>query len=117
MAQESGGLTKYDETPDASPVKFGENEDRTENETDPVVSDETVRLHSEIEETRENLGETIDAIQERLSIANLSEQVSEKVGDVIESAKESVYEATIGKVVNFMQKQGTGLRGHQWAKL
>jgi ElaB/YqjD/DUF883 family membrane-anchored ribosome-binding protein len=105
MAQESSGLTKYDDTADSSPVTLGE----AETESDPAISEETVRLHSEIEETRENLGETIDAIQERLSLANLSEQVSEKVGDVIESAKESVYDATIGKVVNFMQQARDGV--------
>ena len=105
MAQETSGLTKYDETTDVSPVDLGE----PETESDPVVSGETVRLHSEIEETRENLGETIDAIQERLSLSNLSEQVSEKVGDVIESAKDSVYDATIGKVVNFMQQARDGV--------
>ena len=106
MAQESSGLTKFDETADSSPVKLGESENEA---TDPVVSEETERLHSEIEETRENLGETIDAIQERLSLANLSEQVSEKVGDVIESAKDSVYDATLGKVVNFMQQARDGV--------
>jgi len=105
MAQETSGLTKFDETADTSPVDLGE----TDNDTDAVVSEETVRLHSEIEETRENLGETIDAIQERLSLANLSRQVSEKVGDVIESAKESVYDATLGKVVNFMQQARDGV--------
>ena len=107
MAQESSGLTKYDETTDSSPVSLGDSD--TENDTDLVVSEDTERLHSEIEETRENLGETIDAIQERLSLANLSDQVSEKVNDVIESAKESVYDATIGKVVNFMQQARDGV--------
>jgi ElaB/YqjD/DUF883 family membrane-anchored ribosome-binding protein len=107
MAQEPSGLTKYDETADSSPVKLGDAE--SDDNTDPVVSDETERLHSEIEETRENMGETIDAIQERLSLANLSEQVSEKVSDVIESAKESIYDATIGKVVNFMQQARDGV--------
>jgi ElaB/YqjD/DUF883 family membrane-anchored ribosome-binding protein len=105
MAQEPSGLEKYDERDDSSPVSL----DESESEQDQVTSEETVRLHSEIEETRENLGETIDAIQERLSLANLSEQVSEKVGDVIESAKDSVYEATLGKVVNFMKQARDGV--------
>jgi ElaB/YqjD/DUF883 family membrane-anchored ribosome-binding protein len=103
MAQETSGLTKYDEK-DSTPVT------RADSETDSVTSEETVRLHSEIEETRENMSETIDAIQERLSLSNLSEQVSEKVGDVIESAKDTVYDATIGKVVNFMKQARDGVK-------
>ena len=91
------------------PTAAGLSESETENVTDRVVSEETVRLHSQIEETRDNLGETIDAIQERLSLANLSEQVSEKVGDVIESAKDTVYDATVGKMVNFMKQARDGV--------
>lgn len=105
MAQETSGINKYDETiDDTSPVSLGDSED-----ADDVVSDETVRLHSEIEETRENLGETIDAIQERLSLSNLSEQVSEQVSNVIETAKDNVYDATLGKAVNFMKQAREGV--------
>jgi ElaB/YqjD/DUF883 family membrane-anchored ribosome-binding protein len=104
MAQETSGLTKYDETQDSTPVTLADSE------TDSVTSEETERLHSEIEETRENMSETIDAIQERLSLSNLSEQVSEKVGDVIESAEDTVYDATIGKVVNFMKQTRDGVK-------
>jgi ElaB/YqjD/DUF883 family membrane-anchored ribosome-binding protein len=108
MAQETGGLTKYDEVAeDTAPVRLGET--KTADDADEVVSEETVRLHSEIEETRENLGETIDAIQERLSLSNLSEQVSEQVSNVIETAKDSVYDATIGKAVNFMKQAREGV--------
>ena len=63
----------------------------------------------DIEETRASMGQTIDAIQERLSISNISEQVSEQVSNAIESAKDSVYEATIGKVANFMKEAGKGI--------
>jgi hypothetical protein len=103
MAQETSGLTKLDQNEDATPVQLGDSE------TDEITSEETQRLHSEIEETRENLGETIDAIQERLSLANLSEQVSEKVNDVIESAKDTVYDATLGKAVKFMKQARDGV--------
>jgi hypothetical protein len=104
MAQETSGIRRLEDADDTSPLNLRESE--TE---DPVVSEETERLHSEIEETRENLGETIDAIQERLSLANLSEQVSEKVSDVIESAKDSVYDATLGKAVKFMKQARDGV--------
>jgi ElaB/YqjD/DUF883 family membrane-anchored ribosome-binding protein len=104
MAQETSGLTKFNNAEDAAPVTLGDSEPES------VTSEETERLHSEIEETRENMSETIDAIQERLSLSNLSEQVSEKVGDVIESAKETIYDATIGKVVNFMKQTKDGVK-------
>ncbi len=70
------------------------------------ASDETEHIKAQIEETRANMGDTIDAIQERLSFANISEQVSEQVNNVIETVKDSAYEATIGKVVHFMKNTG-----------
>ena len=103
MAQETSGLTKFKEDIDTTPVRLGEGE------ADEITSDETKRLHSEIQETRENMGDTIDEIQERLSFANLSEQVSDKVNDVIESAKDTVYDATLGKAVNFMKQARDGV--------
>lgn len=69
-------------------------------------SAETEQIKAQIEETRAGLGETIDRIQERLSFANISDQVSEQVSNAIETAKDSVYEATIGKVVYFMKNTG-----------
>jgi ElaB/YqjD/DUF883 family membrane-anchored ribosome-binding protein len=70
---------------------------------------ETEHLKAQIEETRNQMGETIDAIQEKLSFANVSEQVSEHVSNAIESAKHSIYEATIGKAVTFMKDTGNEL--------
>ena len=55
------------------------------------------------------MGETIDAIQERLSLANISDQVSETVSGAIESAKDAAYDATIGKAVNVMKNFGDGV--------
>jgi len=59
------------------------------------------------------MGETIDAIQEKLSFQNISEQVkaevSEHINSAIETAKDSVYSATIGnlgKAGKFMQNIG-----------
>jgi ElaB/YqjD/DUF883 family membrane-anchored ribosome-binding protein len=71
--------------------------------------DETEDIKARIEETRANMGETIDAIQERLSLSNISEQVSEQVTNVIETAKDTVYDATIGKAVKFMNSIGTDI--------
>jgi len=44
-----------------------------------------------------------------LSFANISEQVSEQLNNVIETAKDSIYEATIGKAVNFMKNTSKDL--------
>src|SRR5215204_2106466 len=80
-------------------------------ETDET--DETDKIRAQIEETRSQMGETIDAIQEKLSIQNISEQVKEQVSEhissAIETAKDSVYSATVGnlgKAGKFMQNIG-----------
>ena len=78
---------------------------------DSETAEEAEQIRQEIEETRASMGQTIDAIQERLSISNISEQVSEQVSNAIESAKDSVYEATIGKVANLMKEAGRGISG------
>lgn len=70
---------------------------------------ETDAIRARIEETRKEMGETIDAIQERLSLSNISDQVSETVSSAIESAKDTAYDATIGKAVNFMRNVGDGV--------
>jgi len=72
-------------------------------------NDETEHLKTQIEETRSQMGETIDALQEKLSFSNLSEQVSEHVNNAIETAKNSVYDATIGKAVGIMKNMGDGI--------
>ena len=57
--------------------------------TPPTASLTTAQIRSQIEETRAEIGETIDAIQERLSPSR-----------VITDAKETVKEATVGRVKN-----------------
>jgi ElaB/YqjD/DUF883 family membrane-anchored ribosome-binding protein len=77
---------------------------------------ETEHLKAQIEETRSQMGETIDAIQEKLSFQNISEQVKEQVSEqitnAIETAKHNVYDAVIGNIGKagiFMNKVGTEL--------
>jgi len=70
------------------------------------ASEDTDQIKAQIEQTRSQLGETIDAIQERLSFSNISEQVSDTVNSAIETAKDTAYDATIGKAVNFMKNVG-----------
>jgi len=72
-------------------------------------TEDTEHIKAQIEETRSQMGETIDAIQEKLSFANMSEQVSEQVSNAIETAKDSIYDATVGKAVDFMKNFGDGI--------
>jgi ElaB/YqjD/DUF883 family membrane-anchored ribosome-binding protein len=60
---------------------------RARDEALPETPEDTARIRSEIARTREDMSETIGAIQDRLSPRNLASQ-----------AKESVKEATVGRV-------------------
>ncbi len=75
-------------------------------ETDDDVPKEAEQIKSQIEETRSHMGETIGAIQDRLSFSNISEQVTEHVNNAVESAKDAVYDATIGKAASIMKNIG-----------
>lgn len=73
---------------------------------DDTTSDDTEKIREKIEGTRAQMGETIDAIQERLSYENISGQVSEHVNIAVATAKEAVYDATIGRAVIIMKNIG-----------
>ncbi len=70
------------------------------------TADDPAQIRRKIEETRGEMSETIDALQERLSVDTISEQVSEKVSEkaseFYETAKDTVYDATLGKAEEFM---------------
>lgn len=74
------------------------------------IASETEEIRVQIEETRASMSETLDAIGEKLSFANISEQVkdqfSEQVDTVIKTVKDSVYSATVGKAENLMKNAG-----------
>ncbi len=70
---------------------------------------ETGNIKHQIVETRQQMGETIEAIQEKLSYNNVSEQVSDHIHNAVETAKEAVYDATIGKAATFMKNIGDGI--------
>lgn len=75
---------------------------------------ETKAIREDIETTRSQMSETIDAIQDKLSFANISgqvkEEVSEQISSAITSAKETVFGAT-RKAGRFMKNAEDGLRG------
>lgn len=62
---------------------------------DSDVGNETERIKADIEDTRAEMGQTLNEIQERLSPEHLMDQV-----------KETVREATIGKVERVMEQVG-----------
>lgn len=97
MAQETGVARTGEE------LETRPSDELTRINDSDTTSDETEHIRAEIEETRSHMGDTIDAIQDRLSFSNISEQVSEQVGNALESAKDTVYDATIGKAVTFMK--------------
>jgi gas vesicle protein len=126
MAEKSSELDRINE-PDAVSTTAGASQDSylatrdsdtslsNDRLTDGVIdsdetTDETEQIREQIEETRSSMSETIDAIQEKLSISNISEQVKEQVSEhissAVEAAKDSVYSATIGKVGEFMKTVG-----------
>ena len=77
---------------------------------DDDATGDTVQLREQIEETRRGMGETIDAIQEKLSIANISEQVKDQVSEQFGSAVESVRDAAVEKASDFMKVIDQGVK-------
>lgn len=108
MAQRPSDITGPNDTALTRPEPETETRDNGELDlsAEDDASEETENIRAQIEETRAGMGETIDAIQEKLSLANISEQVSEQVNNAIETAKDTVYDATVGKVVHFMKNTG-----------
>ena len=74
------------------------------------ATDETEQIRGQIEETRRGMSETIDAIQEKLSFSNISEQVKDQVSEQIGSAVHSVRDAAMEKVGDFMQVFNKGIK-------
>lgn len=71
-------------------------------------TEEPEQIKEQIEQTRSHMSETIGAIQEKLSFSNLSEQVSEQINNAVVTAKDAVYDATIGRAENIMQNVSKG---------
>jgi methyl-accepting chemotaxis protein len=103
MAEKSTDLTKVDDLDPVSNAAGADSKDALEGFDrsyelgSEKTGEETDHIKAQIAQTRSQMGETIDAIQDRLSFANISEQVSETVNSAIETAKDTAYDATIGK--------------------
>lgn len=86
---------------------LGESEKYDSGEVEETeASDEALEIRSQIEDTRAEMSETINAIEEKFDVGKISEkvkdEVSEHISDAYETVKDNVYDATIGKVGNFM---------------
>ena len=109
MAQETGGLKTQDSIDKEILDAAGGGEELERIADEEEEDDGAERIRQQIGETRSDMSETIDAIQERLSISNISEQVTEQVSNALETAKDTVYDATLGKVVTFMKQARDGI--------
>jgi hypothetical protein len=120
MAEERTDIENIDRK-DPSEYTISEDDASREDMLDLKTSDESYdlsdddtpaeaeQIKDQIEETRSQMGETIDAIQDKLSFSNLSDQVSEHVSNAVETAKVAVYDATIGKAANMMKNLSNDL--------
>lgn len=74
------------------------------------TADEASEIRSQIEETRAEMSETINAIEEKFDIEKISEkvkdEVSEQISEAYETVKDTVYNAISGKAENFMSNLG-----------
>lgn len=74
------------------------------------ITDETEQLREQIVETRREMGETIDAIQEKLSLANISEQVQTQVSEQISGAVEAARGVLYDKAGDLAETVNRGLK-------
>lgn len=84
--------------------------DADANDADDGATAETEQLREQIVETRRGMGETIDAIQEKLSFSNISEQVKDQVSEQFGSVVDSVKDAAYGKANDLMKVVNKGMK-------
>lgn len=99
MAEERGKLEELavNATDDSGDGALERRAEET-TQTDAPADDDAQQIREQIEETRSQMSETIDAIQDKLSIANITEQVkdqvSEQIGGAVESVKDAFFDKT-----------------------
>lgn len=67
---------------------------------------ETAQIRADIEQTRADMSETLEAIQERLNPQTLKDQVRDQVLEQVDEVKATVREATIGKAEDMVRSAG-----------
>jgi gas vesicle protein len=73
---------------------------------DAATDRQVNEIRADIAQTRAEMSETIDELQDRLNPAHLKEQLKDQVREQYEHAKESVRGATIGKVEDMVERFG-----------
>ncbi len=103
-------LTRIDEDQNQI-LEIGERADApgAKDETDETA-DETEAIRGQIIETRREMSKTIDQIQDRLSVANITEQVKEQVSEQIGGAVETVKQTVSQKAEDFANVVNKGMR-------
>jgi gas vesicle protein len=104
MGQGSDPLTRQDDDITSFDTDAG-----TESSTDS-----TAEIRANIEQTRADMSETIEAIQERLNPQHLREQVKDQVREQVEEAKAQVRDATIGKAEDMVRSAGETVHEAQY---
>lgn len=120
VASELGASTTYSttamtandgQTRDLSPVDSDREYSTATTGDATEVADATAEpaeIKAQIEQTRNEMSETINAIQEKLSFSNLAgqarEAVTDQISDAVESATTAVFGNTAERVGNFMAK-------------
>ncbi len=82
----------------------------SDTETADETTIETEQIREQIVETRRGMSETIDAIQEKLSFSNISEQVQTQVSEQISSVVETAKDAFYGKATEVVNSFSRGLK-------
>jgi len=104
MGQGSDALRRDDD--DIRSYDPSSDVNRTADEATVDDDTSTAEIRANIEQTRADMSETIEAIQERLNPQHLTEQVKEQVKEQFEDAKATVREATIGKAEDMVRTAG-----------
>ena len=112
----TAAVTRRAETTDLATTDTDDDEDKTATTTANTADNlpsvdaakEPEKIRAEIEQTRGEMSETINAIQDKLSFSNIATQVKDEVSDQIsgayESAKHALFGATAGKLGDYMAK-------------
>lgn len=89
-------------------VRYNNLSDNTafERESSVDSGSDTTEIRSNIEQTRADMSQTIEAIQEKLNPTHIKEQVQDQVREQFEEAKATVRDATIGKAETMVRQAG-----------
>jgi phage-related protein len=109
MDQRSGELEKISGTTSTTELEIKQDLEKISSDASVDETAEPEQLKEQIEQTRSQMSETISAIEEKLSFANISEQVSEQITSAVETAKGAVYSAALEKAENIMKTVSKGL--------